>query len=360
MRALTLLCCLAVSTALAANVQLPYQGRLDKAGKPLSGSYDLAFTLFDSAGGSNVLWTDTFTAVPVAGGAFSVKLGGGVKTLDAAVLRGGSVFVAIAVQGPGETSFTALSGRQQVLTTPYAAQAQQDFAVPGVLTVGPDAGVPLVTLGNGALPLKVQTGTSTLTADGNSVDSNGTLNLQSRSGAATYVAGALSVSATGIYTPGSVQANNVWTKVLDTTTTLGFLNIPASPGKFYKVLIQGNWAATTTTGNLLLRINGLTSGYRGWVRPDGDWTGWVSDGTGMIMSWSADNVSNDFTVDATVAVAGGSVTMAGNHSMVQLSNGRNFIGIASGAWVGSSPNDLQLISTTGGICTVHVQVYQSP
>src|SRR5205823_5999630 len=66
------------SLALGAHAQgtaFHYQGRLNDNGKPATGSYDLAFAVYDSAsGGSAVGNPQTVNAVGVTNGAFTVTL----------------------------------------------------------------------------------------------------------------------------------------------------------------------------------------------------------------------------------------------------------------------------------------------
>ncbi len=64
----------------AAWAQVPpmmnYQGYLtDTGGAPLSGDYDLAFSIHDSVTGGAELWSEAHAAVPVSDGLFSVLLG---------------------------------------------------------------------------------------------------------------------------------------------------------------------------------------------------------------------------------------------------------------------------------------------
>ena len=63
-----------------------YQGRLaDHSGNPLDGTYGMAFSLWDAATGGNLVWgPESYAAVPVSQGLFSVGLGsqtsGGIPT----------------------------------------------------------------------------------------------------------------------------------------------------------------------------------------------------------------------------------------------------------------------------------------
>src|ERR1044071_3789976 len=64
-----------ISTLFAQRTTFTYQGRLNSAGAPANGFYDLTFTLFDSVtGGAQQGNTVTNTATPVSNGLFTVAL----------------------------------------------------------------------------------------------------------------------------------------------------------------------------------------------------------------------------------------------------------------------------------------------
>lgn len=120
----SLLAALPASTGLgqAIGTSFTYQGRLDDAGAPASGVYDLQFRLFTAAGvqvGPTVCSED----VGVTAGAFSVPLDFG------AVFDGTQRLLEISVRpGAGVTcsnaaGFTTLSPRQSVSAGPYALYA---------------------------------------------------------------------------------------------------------------------------------------------------------------------------------------------------------------------------------------------
>src|SRR5216117_4088320 len=93
-----------------------YQGRLTDVGNPANGNFDLQFALFDnSAGGTQIGATLTRSSVAVSGGLFSVQLDFGVSAFT-----GANRFLEIGVRPAGGGSFTILSPRQQISSTPYA------------------------------------------------------------------------------------------------------------------------------------------------------------------------------------------------------------------------------------------------
>ncbi len=188
---------------------LPYQGRLDRSGAPQSGTFQLRFSLYAAPAGGAALWTDTFSGVVVVGGQFSVKLGAGAPLTDA-LLALPQLYLEVEVQGAGESTFTKLLGRQQLLHVPYAAMSSGDFRVNGRLTVGAavDGGA-LITDGGFAEvitgPLQIVTSSGQLSVDGRTLQSSGALSLQPNQ-AATQVGGPLSVGG-ALSVTGDASAN---------------------------------------------------------------------------------------------------------------------------------------------------------
>ena len=96
-----------------------YQGRLTDGGTPANGNYDLQFALFDSVtGGSQFGSVQTISNVSVSNGGFTVQLDFG-----AAAFPGANRFLEISVRLAGSGSFTTLSPRQQITSTPYAIRS---------------------------------------------------------------------------------------------------------------------------------------------------------------------------------------------------------------------------------------------
>ena len=125
---------LAASTAALAQTPLgtafTYQGRLNNAGTPASGLHDLEFRLFDTASaGTQVGPTVCLDNVPVVGGLFTVQVDFGGQYMGAG--RWLQIGVRADPDGSiacGSGTFTSLSGRQPLTTTPYA------LALPGLWT----------------------------------------------------------------------------------------------------------------------------------------------------------------------------------------------------------------------------------
>jgi len=95
-----------------------YQGRLTDGGTAANGNYDLQFAIFDSlSGGAQVGSTQTINTVPVSNGVFTVSLDFGANAFT-----GASRFLEISAR-PAGGSFTLLTPRQQVTSTPYAIRS---------------------------------------------------------------------------------------------------------------------------------------------------------------------------------------------------------------------------------------------
>src|SRR5438067_3903563 len=111
--------CLLWASAVHAQTQttsFTYQGRLTDAGAPANANYDLQFALFDSAsGGTQISSTLTRSSVSASGGIFTVQLDFGVSAFP-----GADRFLQIGVRPAGGGTFTILSPRQQISSTPYA------------------------------------------------------------------------------------------------------------------------------------------------------------------------------------------------------------------------------------------------
>ncbi len=113
---LLLALCAGIHEADAQGTAFTYQGRLQNAGLPADGYYDLAFTLFNTnLAGTVVAGPVTNSAVNVTNGLFTtlVDFGPGMFT-------GTSNWLEVAVSTNGADSFFTLAPRQQVTPVPYA------------------------------------------------------------------------------------------------------------------------------------------------------------------------------------------------------------------------------------------------
>ncbi len=120
-----------------------YTGTLESNGDAADGNFDLRFGLFTSASPdtscllgeapSCPLWSSQIDGVRVAAGRFTALLDG----VPDSALAQDRLWLAIAVKETSETSFVALAGTQEILSTPWAARAAaaKDYKVTGDLTV---------------------------------------------------------------------------------------------------------------------------------------------------------------------------------------------------------------------------------
>src|SRR5262249_3264351 len=87
--------------------------------------YDLQFTLWDSAsGGTQIGSTQTVNTVTVSNGVFTVSLDFGANSFT-----GSARFLQINARPSGAGSFTPLTPRQQVTSTPYAVRSSSATTV---------------------------------------------------------------------------------------------------------------------------------------------------------------------------------------------------------------------------------------
>src|SRR5438046_2506896 len=107
------------SVVLAQTTSFTYQGRLTDGGTPANGVYDLQFALFDSASSGGQLGSNqTVPSVLVSSGIFSVSLDFGANAFT-----GANRYLEINARLAGSSSFTLLTPRQQITSTPYAVRS---------------------------------------------------------------------------------------------------------------------------------------------------------------------------------------------------------------------------------------------
>ena len=95
-----------------------YQGRLTEASNPANGPFQMQFKLFDSPGGLGQIGS-TIADIPVTvtQGIFSVKLDFGANAMS-----GANRWLEIAVRHNSGESYTTLSPREQIASSPYAVR----------------------------------------------------------------------------------------------------------------------------------------------------------------------------------------------------------------------------------------------
>src|SRR5512138_979987 len=128
---LFVLLCLTANSVAAQTTAFTYQGKLVDNGNLANTSYDMQFKLFDAASNGNQIGaTLTFDgtgsnppAVAVSNGSFAVNLDFGTCPPSSSCFDGSPRFLEVAVKPHGSGSYTPLSPRQTITTTPYAMKS---------------------------------------------------------------------------------------------------------------------------------------------------------------------------------------------------------------------------------------------
>ncbi|HXT39401.1 MAG TPA: hypothetical protein VN887_05210, partial [Candidatus Angelobacter sp.] len=144
-----LLLCLAVGHETLAQVSaFTYQGRLEFNGAPANGSYDFMFRLMnDPTNGVVAPVIPVNLAVPVTNGLFTTGMDFGAANLD-----GTNLWLEVNVRTNNGASFTPLSPRQLLTSTPYAIRAANASNLSGTLSVTQLSGqLSGAQIGNGAV-----------------------------------------------------------------------------------------------------------------------------------------------------------------------------------------------------------------
>src|SRR6266567_2296335 len=118
---LWVLCVVAATTAFAQGTAFAYQGKLADSGNLANGQYDFQFTLFNMlTGGTPQSSMVAVSNVTVTSGIFTVQLDFGVCPT---CFDGADRFLEIAVKQTSGSTFTTLSPRQPVNSSPYAIRS---------------------------------------------------------------------------------------------------------------------------------------------------------------------------------------------------------------------------------------------
>jgi hypothetical protein len=148
--------CVATAYAEPLGTAFTYQGQLKSGGTPVTGAYDLRFSLWDAvSGGAQVGSTICLDNVSVSSGLFTVSLDFGAQ------FNGDARFLQVAVKAGGAVGdcaigiFTTLTPRQPLNGAPYALYATGPWATSGANIYNTNTGNVGIGVTNPTVPLEV-------------------------------------------------------------------------------------------------------------------------------------------------------------------------------------------------------------
>ena len=129
---LTSLCIiLSVMTAWGVPGIISYQGKLtDPRGVALDGTYDMIFSIFDSASGGNLLWSENQSSVVVTEGIYNVALGS-IHPIPADIFDSDDLYFQVSVYNAGTSEYEPLSPRQQLTSVAFSMKCADSDALNG-------------------------------------------------------------------------------------------------------------------------------------------------------------------------------------------------------------------------------------
>ncbi len=107
-----------------------YQGNLNSSGAPANGNFDFQAALFDAATGGNSLCVSAQPNLTVVNGLFSLQIDCGAN------FPGANRFLEIRVRPNGGNTFTILTPRQPVLSSPYAITSINALTAANSISLG--------------------------------------------------------------------------------------------------------------------------------------------------------------------------------------------------------------------------------
>jgi len=110
----------------AASHAFTYQGLLNKGTQTVNGACSISISLWDSLSGGGFLNSNTFNAVTVVNGLFTVQLDYG-----SSAFTGQARWLETAVKCSGDANYVTLSPRTQLTAAPYASFALNNWALQG-------------------------------------------------------------------------------------------------------------------------------------------------------------------------------------------------------------------------------------
>jgi hypothetical protein len=294
---------LGATAAWAQTTSFTYQGRLTDGGTAANGNYDLQFALFDSlSGGAQVGSTQTLNTVAVSNGVFTVSLDFG-----ASAFTGASRFLEISARPTGG-SFTLLTPRQEITSTPYAVRSLNASSADSV----PASGVPA--------------GSGNYIQNSASLQSSSNFNISGNGTAAGTLAGNVVNATTQFNLNGSRILSNPGTSNLFAGIGAGAANTMGNSNAFF-----GTRAGTANTSGV---ANAFSGSFAGKDNTTGSFNAFFGFEAGVSNTKGDSNAF--FGPDAGAGNKEGSDNaFFGGAAGSSNSTGRNNTAIGTGADVGS-------------------------
>lgn len=176
----TVVCGLSTTSYAEIPKLINYQGRLtDSQNRPITGTANVTFKIYESEAGGTALWTETYTSLTLDKGIFNVMLGG-VTPLNLAFDR--PYFLGIQIGSDAE-----MTPRQRMTSVGYAIRAENADNANSLTTV-----VPITNGGTGQTTANSSLNALLPTQSGNSgkfLSTNGSTVMWAENAPTNYVAG---------------------------------------------------------------------------------------------------------------------------------------------------------------------------
>jgi hypothetical protein len=222
--------------AAAQTTAFDYQGSLKNGASPASGNYDLDFLLYDAlSGGTQIGATQSKTNVPIANGVFSAQLDFGSQ------FPGANRFLEIHVRQSGGGSFTILTPRAKVKSSPYlvkslnAENAANAPTATNALQLGGVAANQYVLTGDARMTdsRKPSASSTNYILNGTTVQSASNFNISGNGTAGGTLSGNVINSATQFNIGGDRVLSNAGTSNLFAGVSAGSQNTSGSSNSFF-------------------------------------------------------------------------------------------------------------------------------